>query len=118
MHVYTVIKIKPQTDRLAVKIGKTDTPASRLAALNTSSEEKLFMTACEAFRFPGFVEKMLHLKWDKYRANGEWFLLNSDQIRELYEDMGKLGAVHCHCSKQCRSGGERGKCLQKNCKYA
>ena len=59
-----------------IKIGVSKNPESRLKQLQTSCGEKLsivarlpFKSRKQAFEF----EKILHIKFSKYRIGGEWF---------------------------------------------
>lgn len=82
-----------------VKIGKSVSPYARLKQLQTGCPHPLsiamllpvgieFMGDCQ----PGdWDEQTLHLRFAKYRINGEWFLM-SPEIVSFLKEMRRLGA--------------------------
>lgn len=95
------------------KIGVTSNPSSRLSMLRTGSPHDIQMYACDMFEHPEYVEKTLHDKWRNNRIIREWFNLTVEELREVYKDMEKLGATHCHCSKPCRGQAPKGRCYRE-----
>jgi hypothetical protein len=81
MRCFVVYFIATQTDRL-VKIGYSRNPKTRIKTLQTSNPKKLLLIGvlegCKK------VEKFLHIKFYKYRIDGEWFKL-TDEILEYIE---------------------------------
>ena len=75
------------TDEKFVKIGESCDPEKRLRQLQTGNSAKLRLLKTIKFedkRAAQKNEKMLHRHFRDKRIQGEWFLLNADDIYSIY----------------------------------
>lgn len=73
MYVYF---IQSGSKRGPIKIGKSINPEKRLKELQTGSHKELRLIAkipCSSDTHAFHLEKMLHMRFKKFRINGEWF---------------------------------------------
>lgn len=74
-----------------IKIGKSENPIQRLRSINTvfktqfGLEDKIHLInlICVPSGKSLCLEKQIHEKFKNYRKNGEWFLLNKNQVFSL-----------------------------------
>jgi hypothetical protein len=67
----------------AFKIGIASDVRSRIASLQTGNPYKLELAACYSFPSAEVVERALHMKFDGVRMVGEWFNLDTEQLKQF-----------------------------------
>ena len=80
-HVYVI-----KGERPWFKIGKANSIASRLSALQTSSPAKLEVILTIPTEDPLRLEAYLHEKFKKQRGRGEWFRLRERDVEWIMEE--------------------------------
>ncbi len=73
-----------------VKIGKSATPAARLAALRTSSPTELEVVGIYQTDDMDWLEKNLHIAFSDERVRGEWFDIGADDFERAMNHLAPL----------------------------
>jgi hypothetical protein len=69
------------------KIGKTSQPKIRITELGILLPFRIEIVAIWKAANHNELERLLHLKHEPFRINGEWFLFNKKQITSILEEM-------------------------------
>jgi len=78
------------------KIGVASDVQTRLAQLQTGNPHRLEVVRYYEFVSPEPVEKSIHQKFSAKRGNGEWFLLSTNDLRDVDAICNLLGGVKHH----------------------
>lgn len=77
----SIVYLIREGDDGPVKVGKSCSPRTRLAELQTSHHRPLTLLGV----LPGVIERELHEFLSEYRVHGEWFDLPENVISDLLE---------------------------------
>ena len=83
-----VYLLKEDGDNSLYKIGTTrcDNIEDRIKKLQTGNGNKIRLISSFLTNKPFMLEKMMHNKYQENREEGEWFLLNQNQIDSFLDD--------------------------------
>lgn len=71
-----------------IKIGKSNNPEKRLKAMQTGCPQEMLLMAkirCRSGAHALQVEKLIHQKYKRYRADGEWFNYHDGMIKQALQ---------------------------------
>ncbi len=103
-HFYVIAPNDVALDtKMIFKLGIAHNPEYRLSQLQTGAHRKLRIWGSSIVEDARSFEKLIHQAFKDKRVKGEWFHLTYDDLQFIYTNM---------------DNADRGKCLQKGCKYA
>jgi len=73
------------------KIGMTKSSIEkRIKQLQTGNGSEIFIVDYHETEYPYYIEKMLHQKFSSNKKIGEWFELDTNDIKEFKEECNRL----------------------------